>query len=57
MQDTLEDIVYSLGDAIVSPGLGSAELILAVLVAFGFLLSAIYSIFAKGDRDLEWWER
>ena len=57
MQDSLEDIVYSLRGAIVSPGLGSAKLILAALVAFGFLLGAVHSIFAKGDSALEWWER
>jgi hypothetical protein len=56
MQGSLEDIAHTLG-AIVSPGVGSAELIVAAVVAFGFLGSAIYSIFARGNPDLEWWER
>ncbi|GEO18355.1 hypothetical protein [Microvirga aerophila] len=57
MQDLLEDIVQTVGGALVAPGLGSAELVLAMLVAFGFFIGAIYSIFARGDRELEWWER
>ena len=57
MQDSLEDIVHTLGGALVAPGLGGAELVLAMLVAFGFFIGAIYSIFARGDRKLEWWER
>ncbi|MCB5173815.1 hypothetical protein [Microvirga lenta] len=57
MQDSFEDIAGTLGTALVSPGLGSAELILAALVAFAFLIGSVYSLFAKGDSDLEWWER
>jgi hypothetical protein len=57
MQDSLADIVRTLGDALVSPGLGSAELIVAALVALGFVFSTVYSLFAKGDPNLEWWER
>jgi hypothetical protein len=53
MQDSLENIVQTL----VSPGLGSAELVLAALVACGFLFSTIYALFVKGDSSLEWWER
>jgi hypothetical protein len=53
MQDSLENFVQT----IVAPGLGSAELILGLLVAFGFLVSAVWSLFAKGDPELEWWER
>lgn len=53
MQDSLETIVQTL----VSPGLGSAELLVAALVACGFLFSTIYSLFVKGDSNLEWWER
>jgi hypothetical protein len=53
MQDTLENIVQTL----VSPGLGSAELVMAALVACGFLFSTLYSLFVKGDSSLEWWER
>jgi hypothetical protein len=57
MQDSLETLVHTLGGVIVSPSLGSAELLVAVLVAFGFMASAVHSIFAKGDPNLEWWER
>ena len=57
MQDTFEDIIQTLSSALVAPGPGSAELLLGLLVAFGFLASAIWSIFAKGDQELEWWER
>jgi hypothetical protein len=57
MQDSLEDIVHALGGALVAPSLGNAELILAMLVVFGFLIGAVYSIFARGNRELEWWER
>jgi hypothetical protein len=53
MQDSLENIVQTL----VSPGLGSAELVVAALVACAFLFSTLYSLFAKGDSSLEWWER
>jgi hypothetical protein len=57
MQDSLEDIVQGLGGALVAPGLGSAELVIAALVACAFLLGALYSLFIKGDSRLEWWER
>lgn len=53
MQDSLENIVQTL----VAPGLGSAELVVAALVACAFLFSTLYSLFAKGDSSLEWWER
>lgn len=57
MQDSFEDIVYPLADALVSPGIGGGELVLAVIVAFALLVGAICSVFFKGDRNLEWWER
>jgi hypothetical protein len=48
MQDSLEDIAYKVGGAIVSPGLGTAELFVAALVACGFAFSAVHSLFVKG---------
>ncbi len=57
MQDSFADIVRTLGGALVSPGLGSAELVIAALVALGFVFSTVYSLFAKGNPNLEWWER
>jgi hypothetical protein len=57
MRDSLEDFVQSLGSAFVAPSLGSAELVVAGLVACVFLFGAIHSLFARGDSDLEWWER
>ena len=55
---SLEGIAVTVGQAIVSPGFGSAELFAAVLVACGLLMIAISSLMPKGkDDDLEWWER
>ncbi|MXQ10388.1 hypothetical protein [Microvirga makkahensis] len=54
MQDILEK-VFSI---IVSPGLGSAEFFVAVLVACGLAMIAISSFLPKtAADDLEWWER
>ena len=47
MQDSFEEIAYAVGGAIVSPGLGTAELIVAALVACGFAFSAVHSLLAK----------
>ena len=49
MQDSVEDVVYAVGDAFVSSSLGAAELIVAALVALIFAFSAIRTV-AKG-RD------
>jgi hypothetical protein len=41
-----------------SPGFGSAEFFVGVLVACGFLMIGISSLMPKsGDEELEWWER
>ena len=40
MPDPIEDFAYAVGDAIVAPGLGSAELLLAIVVAGAFIASA-----------------
>lgn len=47
MQDTIEDVAFNLSDAIISPSLGSAELIVGLLVACGFVLSALLAIFRR----------
>ncbi|WP_414473473.1 hypothetical protein [Microvirga sp. M2] len=54
MQDTFGTIISTL----VSPGLGSAEFFVAVLVACGLAMIAISSFLPKtAADDLEWWER
>ncbi|QFU17290.1 hypothetical protein [Microvirga thermotolerans] len=45
MQESLEEIAYTLGGAVVSPGPGTAELVVALIVACGFLASALLSLF------------
>jgi hypothetical protein len=41
-----------------SPGLGSAEFFVCVLMACGFVMIGISSLLPKrGDDELEWWER
>jgi hypothetical protein len=49
MQDSVEDVVYAVGDAFVSSNLGTAELMVAALVALFFAFSAVRTL-AKG-RD------
>ncbi|MBZ6078306.1 hypothetical protein [Microvirga puerhi] len=56
MQDSLEEIAYTVGGAVVSPSIGSAELILALLVACGFLFSAFHSLFS-GHHETHWQEK
>ncbi|HZH11606.1 MAG TPA: hypothetical protein VEZ24_14690 [Microvirga sp.] len=54
MQDTFENAIATF----VSPGLGTAEFFVAVLVACGLLMIAISSLLPRGTADdLEWWER
>lgn len=54
MQDAFENTIATL----VSPGLGTAEFFVAVLVACGLLMIAISSLLPRGTADdLEWWER
>ena len=55
MQDSLEEIAYTLGGAVVAPGPGSAELIVALLVACGFFVSALVSLVpGRHDQDIRW---
>jgi hypothetical protein len=51
MQDSFEEIAYTVGGAIVSPNLGTAELLVAALVACGFAFSAVHSLFVKGGTS------
>ncbi|HEY8384391.1 MAG TPA: hypothetical protein VIL09_19800 [Microvirga sp.] len=46
MSESLDEIVYAVGGALVSPGPGSAELILAALVAAVFVASAVKTLVA-----------
>lgn len=42
----------------VSPGLGTAEFFIGVLMACGFVMIGISSLLPKrGNDELEWWER
>ncbi|MBM6592783.1 hypothetical protein [Microvirga pudoricolor] len=54
MQGSIEDMAYTVGGALVSPSLGSAELILALLVACGFAFSAIQSAVAGRKDEARW---
>ncbi|WP_157961355.1 hypothetical protein [Microvirga flavescens] len=52
MPDSIEDVAFSVGGAIISPSLGSGELILGLLVACGFAFSALHAIFHRyGDQS------
>ena len=54
MLDLLENVTVSL----VSPGLGAAEFLVAVLVACGLVIIAVSALLPKGGAEnLEWWER
>ncbi|WP_166802225.1 hypothetical protein [Microvirga pakistanensis] len=54
MQDFFETILSTF----LSPGFGSAEFFVAVLVACGLVMIAISSLLPKtASDDLEWWER
>jgi hypothetical protein len=54
MQDSVEDVVFAVGDAFVSSSLGTSELIVALLVALAFALSAVQTL-AKGRPDDDHW--
>jgi hypothetical protein len=55
MQDSLEDVAFAVGDAFVSSSLGTAELLVALVVALAFALSAVQTVVAR-DKD-DWRER
>jgi hypothetical protein len=51
MQSSIEDVAYTMGTTLVSPGVGSAELALGLLVALGFAVSALFSAVHGGARQ------
>jgi hypothetical protein len=54
MQGSIEDMAYTVGGAIVSPNLGAAELVVALLVACGFAYSAIQSAITGRKDEARW---
>jgi hypothetical protein len=54
MQESVEDVVYAVGDAFVTSSLGTSELLIALLVALAFALSAVQTI-ARGRSDEDHW--
>jgi hypothetical protein len=54
MQESVEDIAVAVGGALVSPGLGSAELIVALLVALAFVASAVLTLLPRRDEETDW---
>jgi hypothetical protein len=48
MPDSVDEIVFAVGEALVAPGPGTAELILAALVALAFAASAVKTWMADG---------
>jgi hypothetical protein len=54
MQDSVEDVVFAMGDAFVTSSLGASELLIAVLVALAFALSAVQTL-ARGRADEDHW--
>jgi hypothetical protein len=54
----MQDLLNTFISTIISPGFGSAEFFVAVLVACGLIMIAISSLLPKTASDeLEWWER
>ncbi len=54
----MQDFFQAIISKIMTPGLGSAEFFVAVLVACGLIMIAISSLLPKtAADDLEWWER
>jgi hypothetical protein len=57
MPDSFEDIAYAVGDAFVSSRLGTAELLIALLVALAFALSAVQTFLTREKDKDDWRER
>jgi hypothetical protein len=55
MKNSVEEIVLAVGDALVSPGLGHAELILAALVGLAFVWGVIRSLFGDDEESDPTW--
>jgi hypothetical protein len=56
MQESLDDIAYAVGDAFVSSNIGTAELILALVVALVFVASAVQTLIAGRPDEDHWHE-
>lgn len=56
MQDSLEDVAYNVTGALVSPGPGSGELLIALLVACVFVFAALHALFVKHGPDETGWK-
>ena len=54
MQDSVEDVVLAMGDAFVTSSLGASELLVALLVALAFALSAVQTL-TRGRSDDDAW--
>ena len=57
MPDSIEDIAYTVGGALVSPGVGTAELLVAAIVALAFVASAVQTWLSRGRHAQDWHER
>jgi hypothetical protein len=54
MQESVEDIAVAVGGAIVAPGIGSAELVVALLVALAFVASAVLTFLPRRGEETDW---
>jgi hypothetical protein len=54
MPESVEDTAVAVGGAIVAPGLGSAELIVALLVALAFAASAVLTFLPRRAAETDW---
>jgi hypothetical protein len=54
MQDSVEDVVLAMGDAFVTSSLGASELLVALLVALAFALSAVQTL-TRGRSNEDGW--
>jgi hypothetical protein len=53
MQESVEDIAVAVGGAIVAPGIGSAELVVALLVALAFVASAVLTFLPRRGEETD----
>ena len=56
MPDSFEAIAYAVGGALVSPGLGTAELYLALIVALAFVASGVHTWLVRNRGEENWRE-
>jgi hypothetical protein len=57
MHDSFEEIACAVGGAFVSSRLGTAELLVALLVAVAFALSAVQTFLFRDRNKDDWRER